>query len=244
MVPTVIAKANQIAQDTAYATGTGAGDAAFDRRITPVQSTVTGIPIGTRGSALLDQVAPNMAQLERRRSIQNLYQQLLHIGNDLLGVLPRASELGGKVPGATIAARRVLPGYREGFAALDAAIDNIVNVMARSVGEQKGAQTEQDAERAYNTIAQLRSNIYNPFGGDTWESAAARLNETIGHLENVYAGMPGPVVPGSPGNWRPGTPPPAPPTGLGAPGTTPIQGMPPEWEWGPNGEILHFGEPL
>lgn len=179
----------------------GTGQGALEAPITPSVSQQTGLPIGAPGTAFVGQAVPTMPQQDRRRSVDTLKTELIHIKADLLGVLPKSGELGGLAPGAVLMVRRRLPQYRTQVARLEAALNNVVNVVARSVGEQRGTQTEQDALRAEAAIVNLRETFLR---GDTQESAAARIDETMAVLDQILSRLPAQPVPGV------GTAPPAP----------------------------------
>lgn len=153
------------------------------------------VPVGTTPAQVKDQLVPTQTQVDRRTSIETVKSQIEHIKTDLIGVLPKKDSPGGMAPGAYISMQRRTPEGRTKFAQLDAALDNIVNVLARGVGEQRGTQTEQDAERAYNAAVQARDSLLSPLKGDTQESAAARLDETLKTLEAILKVLPARPVP-------------------------------------------------
>jgi len=155
----------------------------------------SGLPVGTTAASIAGQPVPTMANIDDRRQLVTAKNQLAHIRDQLIGVLPLASDLiGGRTPGAVIAYRRRTGATRALMAQLDAAVDGIVNGLARSFG-QRGSQTEQDAERAYNTAVQLQGILSDPLRGDTQESATARINETVRFLEAALAELPATPTP-------------------------------------------------
>lgn len=178
----------------------------------------TGVEVGTSAAAVAGQRVPTAAENERRDSTLAVRDQLMHIRDDLLvGALPGKEELGGLAPGAAYALRRRLPEYRDKVASLESAVNNIVNVMARSVAQQRGTQTERDALRAEAAIVQIRDAVLT---GDTLESATARINESLRVLEGILGRLPNRPVP----NAQPGagTQQPPPQGAAGPEGTQPL----------------------
>lgn len=171
----------------AQARGTGTATARFQAPLTAGEAQAAGVPTGTRSSELAGQVVPTLQQQDRRRSVQELQENLTYIRDNLLVALPKKGELGGMAPGAAYALRRRSNQYREQIASLESAINNVVNVMARSVGEQRGTQTERDALRAEAAIAQIRDAILT---GDTQESATARIDQSLRVLEGILGRLP------------------------------------------------------
>jgi hypothetical protein len=216
-VPRVQQTANDMQYAATHAGAAGTRQAAYEAPVTPAQSQQTQLPVGATGPSLAGGVVPTATVVDRRRTVQNIQSQLQEI-KSLLGVLPRSSDMiGGKLPGAVNAVNRMLPQYRAAYAALDSSIDNIVNSLARAVGEQRGTQTEQDAERAYNTVIQIKGRLLDPTSGDTQESALARIAETEQYLQRVLTSLPAPLQP------TVATPPPA-AAGAGAPPPPPAAG--------------------
>lgn len=151
----------------------------------------SNVPVGMTPAQVVGQAVPSADEEGRRRSLESAKTEVSRIKDLISGVLPRKGELGADiVPGAVIAARRRMPSYREKFAQLDAALANIVNALARSVGEQRGTQTEKDAERAYQAVLEIQGNLTNPTRGDTVESAVARIDETLQYLDVIMGGLP------------------------------------------------------
>jgi hypothetical protein len=153
-----------------------------------------GVPVGTTPNEVAGQVVPTQAMNERRRSVETLHASLQELIDDptYLSALPKKGELGDLLPGPVFAIRKRDPKYRESIAKLEAKVNNIVNVMARAVGEQRGTQTEQDALRAEAAIVQLRDAFTT---GDTQESATARIKESLKTLDGLLTRLPAPPVP-------------------------------------------------
>lgn len=171
----------------AEARGTGTATARFNAPTDIAAAQAGGVPVGTRAADVAGQAVPTAAIRDRRKSVEELKDNLTHIRDNLLGVLPKKGELGELAPGAVYAVRRRLPKYRTDIATLESAINNVVNVMARSVGEQRGTQTERDALRAEAAIAQIRDAL---FTGDTQESAQARIDESLRVLDGILGRLP------------------------------------------------------
>jgi len=212
----------------------GAGQGRFQTPIDIKTAQETGVPTGTTAAQVAGQVVPTQQVLETRRSVEQLKLGLEDIRDNKLKALPKANELGGLAPGAAYAVRRRLPQYRNDIATLESAINNIVNVMARSVGQQRGTQTERDALRAEAAIAQIRDAFLT---GDTQESATARITESLAVLDRIMQQLPQPVAPTGGPAGAPGA---APVTG--APTVTPVQpvGVPPQTPAQPMGGPRKF----
>ena len=192
------------------ASGTGQGRFTAPADLRTAQQ--TGVPVGTSAADVAGQAVPTQPQAERRRSVETLKTELSNIKN-LLGVLPKEGELGALAPGAAYALRRRNPAYRNDIAKLESAINNVVNVMARSVGEQRGTQTERDALRAEAAIAQIRDAFLT---GDTQESANARIDQSLLVLDSILNALPAtPVQTKTPTDGKPkGSAPAGGPTGM------------------------------
>lgn len=203
----VLAEEKTMLEAEAKSRGTGTADARFNARIDIPTAQTSGQPVGTRASDLAGQGVPPLAIVERRRSLEAIKDSLGRV-RELIGVLPSETTLSGVAPGGVLAARRRMNtdsglkgtdgkpmSYRTAIAQLEAVIENMVNVLARSLAEQKGSQTEKDAERAYNAVVNLKAGLTNPLGGDTQESALARIDETYAGLERVIASLPTAPVP-------------------------------------------------
>jgi hypothetical protein len=196
--PQDAARVNQIAQDIreedARRAALGGGVGKYQSPITIPQAQDTRLPVGTTGPQVAGQTIPTTAQADRRLVLGTMVNQLKRI-DDLLYILPSASEAMGKVPGATIAFRRKLPAYREGFASLDSAINQILASLSRTVQQNVGTQTELDAQRAMDTLAQIKTRLLDPFSGDTQESARARIAETKLYLDEILKTLPATPTP-------------------------------------------------
>lgn len=205
----VIREEQQMLQAESQARGTGTAQARFEAPVDIPTAQSTGVPVGTRASQVAGQAVPTTQQTDRRKSVEEMQENLTFIRDNLLGVLPKDTELGGLAPGAVYTVRRRLPRYRAEIAKLESAINNVVNVMARSVGEQRGTQTERDALRAEAAIAQIRDALLT---GDTQESATARINESLRVLDGILGRLPAAPV------ARPG--------GTGQPASSRVGGSP------------------
>jgi hypothetical protein len=184
--------AMQLQQQAAYSTGTGAGLARYDAPQTLAQAALSRTPVGSRSSDYGGRIIPTGAQADRRLMTGQMLTWLDEIDTKF-SVLPRAGELGAYAPGAAIAFYRAHPDYREAYAELDSSINQILASLSRVVQENKGTQTEKDAERAMDTLAQVQGRLMNPLLGDTQESARARLGVTKEYLRQIIATLP--VVP-------------------------------------------------
>lgn len=185
----------------------------------------TGVTVGTTAAQVAGQEVPTQDVNARRRSLDVLKQDIARV-QSLIEVLPTENALGGTAPGAWLAVRKRMNSpsnvvdpatgqplsYRAAIAQLQSVVDSMVNVLARSRGEQRGTQTERDAERAYSAVVNLQAGLTDPFGGDTRESAAARLKEAIEGIDRVIAGLPAQPVPKAGAGAQPAKPgaPPAP----------------------------------
>jgi hypothetical protein len=189
-------------------TRTDAGNKAdFNAPLTPTQAMATNLPVGTTGPEVKGQGVSTQADIDARRGTENLVTQLTHIDKDLIdAALPDENELGGLLPGAwfALARRGALPGLsreqnnakRDAIAALEAAVNNSVNVIARNVAQQRGTQTERDAERAEAAMVSLRDQIIK---GDTRQTARTRLGETLAVVNQNLAKLPQQAMPTAPG---------------------------------------------
>lgn len=199
----VIQEEKKVIEGKAKSRGAGAGQAAFEKPIGVSEAQRTNTAVGASSANYAGQEMPSEAEQARRRGVENVQTELQHV-KTLLAPLPKQGELAGLAPGAALAIRRRSPQYRTQIAQLESALDNMVNVLARTVGEQRGAQTEQDATRAYNTVVSMKANLLDPLKGDTQESAAARIAETEQYLATVLQSLPG-----NPVRTPVGAPPPA-----------------------------------
>jgi hypothetical protein len=196
----VLREEKTMLEGEAKARGTGTAQAKFEAPADIAAAQAGGVPVGTRAADVAGQSVPTPAVRERRKSVEGLKAELTHIKDNLLGPLPKKGELGELAPGAVYTVRRRLPKYRTEIAKLESAINNVVNVMARSVGEQRGTQTERDALRAEAAIAQIRDALLT---GDTQESAGARIDESIRVLDGIMGRLPDDPVPTKPAAGTP-----------------------------------------
>lgn len=178
-----------------YATTAAGNQADFNAPITPAQSATTELPVGTTGPQLEGQQVPTAQDRDSYRTVEGVEQSLNDI-KTLIKVLPHDSDLiGGRLPGAVNAARRRMPEYRAQYAALESRVSGIVNTLARAAG-QKGSQSEGDAMRAEQSIVALKDAI---LAGDTYESALARIDESLKMTAQVKTKLPPPARPTAPG---------------------------------------------
>lgn len=215
-VAEVMTREQALIKQTATSRSEGTNAAVMTKPIGVGEAQRTNTVVGTTPADYAGQEVPSTQEQDQRRGVQSVKTQLDHI-RTLLVALPKSTDLGGLAPGASLALRRRTPSTRNQVAALEAAIDNVVNVLARTVGQQRGAQTEQDATRAYNTVVSLKARLLDPLAGDTQESAAARIDETQRYLDTVLQALPGtpvPVKPKTPGAGAAGA---AGAAGVGAP---------------------------
>lgn len=207
----------RVAKQVSYARGSGTGTARIETDLNmPISiddAAQLQQPVGTTKAALAGQVPQTPAQQELRQTMAALTPQLEAIRTQLRAVLPSKDSLGGMLPGAYIGARQVSPEYRVEMAKLRSAVDIAVNNVARILGGQRGAQTEKDAERAYNSLL----NLQGALTADTVEAAEARLQETLDAMGRVTAALPPPMTatppppPGAPTAATVGTAPPVAP---------------------------------
>jgi len=198
--------------ETAENRALGAGLGRFQSPIDIKTSQETGVQVGTTAEQLAGQQVPTQDVNARRRSLTVLKGDIGRV-QELIEVLPSEKELAGIAPGGVMAVRKRMNtpsniidpatkqpmSYRAAYAQLQSVVDQMVNVLARARGESVGTQTERDAERAYNAVVQLQAGLLDPFGGDTRESAAARLTEALSGLDRVIEGLPAAPVPRQPG---------------------------------------------
>jgi hypothetical protein len=182
----------------AYRRTAAGNEADFNAPLTPAQAQASNLPVGTTGAQVAGQSILKDAEVEQRRTTESLRDTLTDIDTRLIdAALPDENELAGKLPGAASEIRRRTT-HRNEFAALEAAVDNIVNVAARVVAGAKGAQSEADAKRAENAVVGLKNSIFDPLAGDTRQSAKARIKETLKIVNEVLAKLPTQATPGTP----------------------------------------------
>ena len=173
----------------------------------------TGTTVGATSQQYSGQRVPTAQERLRGQNAQNVRGQLQRIRGQL-GVLPRQADVvGGQFPGAIMTAKRLGRDTRAQVAQLESAINNIRAVLTRTMQANVGTETEKDAERALTTLVNLHASIFNPAGGDTQESAMARIDETIKYLDQVMQTIPAAPVPNQIGNAPPA------PGATAAPGT-------------------------
>lgn len=200
-------RAGQMSQERALGTEKGQFEAPID--IKTAQE--TNLPVGTTSADVAGQTVQTTPDRERVQSLNVLRTDLTRV-QDLLAVLPSEQSLAGVAPNAVLAVRKRMNSdsgikdadgnalsYRSALAQLQANVDSMVNVLARVRGEQRGTQTERDADRAYNAVVQLQAGLLDPLGGDTQESAKARIKEALAGLDRVMAQIPTQAVTPKPG---------------------------------------------
>lgn len=188
------ASAIETEENRAGRVGTGIG--AFQSPMTAAEAQQAGVPAGTTSAAIAGQKVPTQQERTRRENAENIKLQLDRI-RPMLTALPSEKELGGLAPGAVNFARNRLPAYRNQYAQLEAAINNIRAALTRTMQANVGTETERDAERALSTLADFQGSLFDPLKGDTRESAAKRLDETIAYLEQVMKTLPAAPVAGA-----------------------------------------------
>jgi len=241
----VNAVANQKQQEASLASGTGAGLARYNRPLDIPSAQAAHVPVGTTSAQVGGQIVPTAKQADRRMLVGQMATWLEEI-DKALDVLPRTNSLGGLAPGAAIGVARRIPEYRAQYAILDSAINQILASLSRVVQENVGTQTDLDAQRAMDTLAQIRGNILDPFVGDTQESARARLAVTKQYLREVLQTLPAtPVVPPAAGAAPAaagGPPPPA--AATAAPSAALPAPAPAPSDWTMVNGVLHYkGQP-
>lgn len=185
----ILTKEKALLEGQAAARATGTGKGKMDAPADFTTARENGVAVGTTPNDVLNQGVATQADRELRRSTESLKTDLTHIKDQLLNVLPSETDPGfaGLAPGIAFAIRKRDPRWRVPIARLDSAMNGIVNAVARSVAQQKGAQTEADAKRAESAIVSLRDSWTQ---GDTRESAAARIEETMRIVDELLAKMP------------------------------------------------------
>ncbi len=207
----VNAKVEELRQADAKATGMGTADAKFNAPVDIPTAQTTGVTPGTTAAQVAGQTVPTTSDRERRRSIETIRGRVEEL-KKLVTILPRQADMiGGLMPGVAIETKmRTDRTFRPSMARLQAELANSINVMARSVGEQKGTQTEQDALRAHQALVDFQQSLT---AGDTYESAIARLDQSLKGLDDILTRLPTQPVPTTPTN-----------TPAGAPSASPAQG--------------------
>lgn len=203
----VAEQAEQFKQGSAGATTTAReaakNEAALDKPVDLKTSQATGAPVGAKQKEFVGQQVPTQESMKTEMELKNARQQMETI-IPLLDVLPSQHELiGGLAPGMVLAKRRVTD--RERVAALESAVQNIAAPMQRAKGDTRLSNADMD--RAFDQMVQLKAGLTNPLGGDTRESALARIRQTMQFLDlaesnRIQRPTPGGVAAGA------GTPPP------------------------------------
>lgn len=179
----VAEKAANFGQENARATTAareGAkNDSALDKPVDLKTSQATGAPVGAKQKEFVGQSVPTQESMKTEMELKNARQQMETI-IPLLDILPSQHELiGGLAPGMVLAKRRVTD--RERVAALESAVQNIAAPMQRAKGDTRLSNADMD--RAFDQMVQLKAGLTNPLGGDTRESALARIRQTMQFLD-------------------------------------------------------------
>ena len=227
----------------AFGAGMGTGAAKQATGIDIPTSQSSGLPVGTTPNDVKGQTVPTMPQQETGRSLESLKAGMTRL-DQLLDILPSEKEAFGAIPGATMAARRRMNSasgikdengkmlsYREATAQLDSVVSSMLNVLARVRDQQRGTQTEKDAERAMDTLVKAQTSFYDVAGGDTRESARARLKESFAALQRAIDAVPKVPAAGKPAGQS------AAPATTAAPAGAAKQLPGGLWQW-PDGRIM------
>jgi len=185
---------NQIQKESERrALGTGTGQ--FQAPIDVSEAQRTGLPTGTTSAQVAGQRIPSALERARFRNATNIQTQLTEIKGFIDKALPSQTELAGLTPGASNFVRRRLPQFRNAYADLESAINNIRASLTRTMQENVGTETERDAQRALSTLADFEGALFDPARGDTRESAQRRIDQTVNYLQQVISTLPpAPVV--------------------------------------------------
>lgn len=233
----VAEKAANFGQENARATTAareGAkNDSALDKPVDLKTAQATGAPVGAPQRSFVGQQVPTQESMKTEMELKNARSQMEQI-IPLLDVLPSQHELiGGLAPGMVLAKRRVTD--RERVAALESAVQNIAAPMQRAKGDTRLSNADMD--RAFDQMVQLKAGLSNPLGGDTRESALARIRQTMQFLDLAESNRIQRPTPGG-AAAAPGTPPP------GGKGKGAAPGQPgAEWQM-IGGKLYHNGQPF
>lgn len=233
----VAEKAATFGQENARATTAARKGAENDAKLdVPVDlktAQATGAPVGAKQKEFIGQQVPTQESMKTEMELKNARSQMEQI-IPLLDVLPSQHELiGGLAPGMVLAKRRVTD--RERVAALESAVQNIAAPMQHAKGDTRLSNADMD--RAFDQMVQLKAGLSNPLGGDTRESALARIRQTMQFLDLAESNRIQRPTPGG-AAAAPGTPPP------GARGKAGAAGQPgAEWQM-IDGKLYHNGQPF
>lgn len=179
----VAEQAEQFKQGSAGATTTARetakNESALDKPVDLKTAQATGAPVGAPQRSFVGQQVPTQESMKTEMELKNARQQMETI-IPLLDVLPSQHELiGGLAPGMVLAKRRVTDRAR--VAELESAVQNIAAPMQRAKGDTRLSNADMD--RAFDQMVQLKAGLTNPLGGDTRESALARIRQTMQFLD-------------------------------------------------------------
>lgn len=187
----------EAAADLAHARGRATGDESiatkFNTPISPDDAAQQGVAMGTTMAQVAGQTPQTPAMQDVRRNSAVLKELLPSVKATIRAALPSSNEtFGNLTPGLIMKARRLDPNYRNQIAAMESAVNLLVNNIARVVGGAKGAQSEKDAVRAEAAITNLKEGWIS---GDTAESAEARIDEAMSAIDAVLASLPPEMAP-------------------------------------------------
>lgn len=192
------------------ALGVGLGRAAAP--MTPQQAQQAGVPGNTTPNQIAGQAIPTVANRETRRTLGAVEAEIREQIIPLLKVLPSQREFGGTfAPGAILAARRRNdPAVQTAVAKLESSLNAIKTTLGRARGDTR--LSDADIRRIDAALASVDGfSFTNLTGGDSQETARARIDETLTHLGIVLQSLPQDPIP-----TAVGAPPPGPTTpGLG-----------------------------
>ena len=201
--PAILQRAQEIDADVTQNRTEAVAAGKVEGPLSPEYTSQHGLPLGTEGRQIINQTVPTPEQRQRRVAISGIKTIVEQIRTAVPRALVSEQEIAGLAPNV---ANTIMAGTtrRKEFADLQTNVESVVNTLARAIQEQRGAQTEQDAVRAYNTLVAFQNTIKgmltDPFGGDTIESADRRLAITLAFLELSLSRIPPePVVQAKPG---------------------------------------------
>ena len=196
-------EASRLASLQNYSRASGTNQGNYDTKLLDIPgSQSTGMPVGTANSQVEGQTVPTIPQQEAMVGMKNINTELARL-KDLLKILPSETEMAGTLPGVVMTYRQNSNSdsgllddegkpmsNRTAVAQLDAKLQSLINVVARVKDQQRGSQTEKDAERAEASLLQIRADLMSLKSGDTRESANRRIDETISSLRRAMAAAP------------------------------------------------------
>ncbi len=183
------------ASTRSYASTAATEQAQFNAPIDPATAKATNLPVGTTGPQVAGQTILTDAEQKTQSSLTGVLDSVKDIRDRLVpAALPRTREITGTMTAGAEYQYRKRISHPEQIAALEAAVANTVNALARA-REQSGAQTEPDIRRAEQALVQTQTSLIN---GDTVETSTARINESLKILEDVLGRLPKQAVPVTP----------------------------------------------